>query len=83
MASTVSSVDAAAIRDRPGASAVEGVGQVTLGFCWRYRGEQAAAVASAYILDAAEGLIVAAHGLVVGLDPSTPHVSPKEVALNA
>lgn len=58
------------------------VGQVMLGFCWCWRGEQAEAVAAAHILDAAAELIVAAHWLVVGLGPSTPHASPKEVTLN-
>lgn len=57
------------------------VGHVTLGFCWP--GSQAPAVAEAYILDVAEEFIVAAHGLVVGLEPSMPHAYPKEVAFNA
>lgn len=35
------------------------------------------------ILDAAEGLTVAAHGLVVGLGPRKPHAPPLAVTLNA
>lgn len=40
-------------------------------------------MAAAGILDAAAELIVAAHGLVVGLGLSIPHVGPREVMLNA
>lgn len=49
----------------------------------RSRGEQAKAVAAADILEAAEESTVAAHGLVVGLDPSTPHWLPHAVTLKA
>lgn len=87
MVKSISNVDAAAMPYCPAALDLdEGVGQVTLGYAERSWGSQAKAVAAADILDAAEALIVAAHGLVVGLGPRKPHtspVTPVEVTLNA
>lgn len=61
----------------------EGVGQVTLGYSECVRGSQAKSVAVAHILDAAELLIVAAHGLVVGLGARKPQAALVDVTLNA
>lgn len=93
VANSTSKVDAATMRVRPAASAEEvepKVGQVTLGtlgsFDWPGKGWHAMAVASAAMLEAADGLIVAPHGLVVvvGVGPIPAHKDELlDITLNA
>lgn len=70
--SRINTVTTTAMEDVPAASAELPAGQVTLEFRERDGGVQAVAVASEFLLDAAEELIAAAHGLGVVMGASTP-----------